>query len=45
MGMGELYMMDGNDDFTGLKDVSTELARSIPRCPDCQCTVRQYATQ
>jgi hypothetical protein len=45
MGMGEVYMMDGYGEFTGLKDVSAELARSIPRCPDCQCPVRQHATQ
>ena len=45
MGMGEVYLADGNGEFTGLKDVSTELSRSIPRCPDCQRPVRQYATQ
>ena len=45
MGMGEVYLMDGNGEFTGLKDVSAELSRSIPRCPDCQCPVRQHATQ
>jgi hypothetical protein len=44
MGMEELYMMDEGE-FTGLKDVSTTLAQSIPRCPDCQCPVRQHATQ
>jgi len=45
MGMEEVYMMDGYDEFTGLKDISTGLARAIPRCPDCQCPVRQHATQ
>ncbi|PMD52451.1 uncharacterized protein K444DRAFT_636304 [Hyaloscypha bicolor E] len=45
MGMGEVYLVDGNGKFTGLKDVSAELSRLIPRCPDCQRPVRQYATQ
>jgi hypothetical protein len=45
MGMGEVYLVDANGEFTGLKDVSSELSRSIPRCPDCQCPVRQHATQ
>jgi hypothetical protein len=45
MGMREVYAGDGCGGFTGLQDVSTVLARSMPRCPDCQCPVRQYATQ
>jgi hypothetical protein len=45
MGMTEVYTVDEYGGFTGLQDVSAVLARSIPRCPDCQCPVRQYATQ
>lgn len=45
MGMTEVYTIDAYGGFTGLQDVSAVLARSIPRCPDCQCPVRQYATQ
>lgn len=45
MGMGEVYIRDRYGEFTGLKDISAGLAQSIPRCPDCQCPVRQYATQ
>lgn len=45
MGMMEVYTVDGYGGFTGLQDVSAVLARSIPRCPDCQCPVRQFATQ
>jgi len=45
MGMREVYMVDGYGEFIGLKDVSAELAQSIPCCPDCQCPVRQHATQ
>jgi len=44
IGMGEIYVMDGCGEFTGLKDVSNELARSIPRCPDCRRSVRQHTT-
>jgi Inhibitor of growth proteins N-terminal histone-binding len=32
-------------EFTGLLDVSAVLARTIPRCPDCQGVVRQFTTQ
>ena len=45
IGMTEVYIDDGYGEFTGLQDVSAVLARSIPRCPDCQCPVRQYATK
>jgi hypothetical protein len=45
MGMAEVYVQDGYGEFTGLQDVSGVLARSIPRCPDCQCPVRQYSIQ
>ena len=45
MGMGEVYVQDQRGVYTELKDTSTALARSIPRCPDCQCPVRQYCTQ
>jgi len=45
MGMAEVYEQDVNGVFTGLQDTSISLARSVPRCPDCQCLVRQYCTQ
>jgi len=45
IGMAEVYIVDVYGGFTGLRDISTVLARSIPRCLDCQCPVRQYATQ
>ncbi len=45
MGMTDVYTQDENGKFTGLRDVSAELARSVPRCPDCQSPVRQHCTQ
>jgi hypothetical protein len=45
IGMAEVYIQDAHGKFTDLRDVSAVLARSIPRCPDCQGVVRQYATQ
>lgn len=45
MGMTDVYIQDQSGEFTGLRGVSAELARSIPRCPDCQCPVRQHCTQ
>ena len=44
MGMQEVYTVDGYGKFIGLKDISAELAQSLPRCPDCQFPVRQHAT-
>jgi hypothetical protein len=44
MGMEEVYVIDEYGDYTGLRDVSIELARSIPRCPDCQRPIRQHST-
>jgi hypothetical protein len=43
VGMGEVYEIDGHGEFGGLKDTA-ELARAVPRCPDCQSPVRQHAT-
>ncbi|EEQ35140.1 Ab1-133 [Microsporum canis CBS 113480] len=45
MSMGEVYELDAEGEFTGLKDISTALAQSVPFCPDCKCSVRQFATQ
>lgn len=45
MGMAEVYIDDGHGKFVGLKDLSCALAGPVPRCPDCQCVVRQFATQ
>lgn len=45
VGMAEVYAVDSNGDFVGLQDVSQKLAPALPRCPDCQRPIRQYATQ
>ena len=45
MGMAEVYLRNGYDEFTGVRDASATLAQSIPRCPDCQCPVRQHCTK
>jgi hypothetical protein len=45
VGMGDVFTVDGLGDYTGLRDVSAIIAPSIPRCPDCQCPVRQYVTR
>lgn len=45
IGMTDVYEQAGDGEFTALKDVSGSLARSVPRCPHCQCVVRQYCTQ
>jgi hypothetical protein len=45
MGMAEVYIEDGHGKLVGLKDLSCALAGPVPRCPDCQCVVRQFATQ
>ena len=45
MGMAEVYFQDEYGEFTGVRDVSATLASSIPRCPDCQCPVRQHCTK
>lgn len=44
VGMGDVYVMDEYGEFTGLKDVSTQLAQSIPCCPDCRSPIRQHVT-
>lgn len=31
--------------FIGLKDISGAFADEVPKCPNCQRPVRQYATQ
>lgn len=45
MGMTEVYVQDEYGEFTGIRDVSATIARSIPRCPDCQRPVRQHSAK
>lgn len=45
VGMTEVYDQDEYGEFTGVRDVSATLARSVPRCPDCQCPVRQHCAK
>lgn len=45
VGMTEVYVQDGYGEFTGIRGASAALARSIPRCPDCQCPVRQHCAK
>ena len=45
MGISEVYEQDQNGAFTGLRDTSNSLAKGVPRCPDCQCPVRQFCAQ
>ena len=45
VGMSEVYVQDGYGEFTGVRGVSSTLARSVPRCPDCQCPVRQHCAK
>jgi hypothetical protein len=43
--MSKVYELDGNEEITELKDLSFEMASGVPRCPDCNCPIRQFATQ
>lgn len=45
IGMSEVYEQDTNGDHVAIRDTSTTLASSVPRCPDCKCPLRQFATQ
>ena len=45
IGMGEVYEQEGNVAFGRLRDINPSLAQAIPRCPDCQCPIRQFCTQ
>lgn len=45
VGMTEVYDQDENAEFTAVRDVSATLAVSVPRCPDCQCPIRQHCAK
>lgn len=45
VGMTEVYVQDGYGEFTRVRDVSSTIAQSVPRCPDCQCPVRQHCAK
>ncbi|KAF2691044.1 hypothetical protein K458DRAFT_355487 [Lentithecium fluviatile CBS 122367] len=46
VGLQEVYEVDNKTgEICGLKDMSTQLAKSIPFCPNCRTPIRQYATQ
>jgi len=42
--MADVYHMDRNGAFVGLRDISRAQFQSIPRCPDCQSPIRQFVT-
>lgn len=43
--MSSVYQQDLHGEYVALQDISAELAQAIPRCPDCQCPIRQHSTQ
>lgn len=43
--MSEVYEQNGDGKYSGLRAVSAISNNSVPRCPDCQCPIQQYATQ
>lgn len=45
MEMAEVYVQDSGGEFLSLQENLGTLARGVPKCPDCQRPVRQYATQ
>ena len=45
VGMAEMYVQDGYGEFTGIRDASATLAPAVPRCPDCQCPIRQHCAK
>jgi hypothetical protein len=45
VGIAHVYETDPYGEFVGLRNISEELTQSIPRCPNCQCPIRQHATQ
>ncbi|KAL8688726.1 MAG: hypothetical protein Q9218_005433 [Villophora microphyllina] len=42
--MASVYMQNLHGEYTALQDISNKLAEAIPRCPDCQCPIRQHST-
>jgi hypothetical protein len=44
VGMSEVYSQNVMGDFAGLKNKSGAFSGSIPRCPDCNCPIRQLVT-
>lgn len=45
MCMAQVYEMNLEGEFIGLRDISDGLFQTTLRCPDCQCSIQQYATQ
>ena len=45
MDMANVDEMDLEGEFVGLRDISGGSFQSTLRCPDCQCSIQQYATQ
>jgi hypothetical protein len=46
VGLRDVYKIDPmTDEILGLEDISSTMAPTIPKCPHCQCPIRQYVTQ
>ncbi|KAF2730880.1 P-loop containing nucleoside triphosphate hydrolase protein [Polyplosphaeria fusca] len=46
VGLKDVYDIDPTtSDILGLREISSTMAPAIPKCPHCQCPIRQFVTQ
>lgn len=45
VGMHDVYLVNQKGEFTGLKDISSDLAKPVPGCPECRRPIRQFSTK
>lgn len=43
--MRDVYTVDSKGEHNGLKDITAALAKEVPLCPDCRCSIRQFSTK
>ncbi|TLD10377.1 hypothetical protein PgNI_06085 [Pyricularia grisea] len=45
VGMHDVYLVNQNGQYTGVKDISSDLAKPVPGCPECRRPILQFSTK
>ncbi|TLS25023.1 hypothetical protein PpBr36_07472 [Pyricularia pennisetigena] len=45
VGMHDVYVVNQKGEYTGEKDISSDLAKPVPGCPECRRPILQFSTK
>ncbi|TLD25489.1 hypothetical protein PspLS_05703 [Pyricularia sp. CBS 133598] len=45
VGMNDVYVVNQEGEYTGVKDISSDLGKPVPGCPECRRPILQFSTK